>query len=286
MTNRNRYIKKSNNSFWSLLSVIYNNNLCYYGSAVLAAILAVQAIGWINPWFIQPIPENQCVQNCAPRKPFLKKALYVLDHPEILAPLKLEQSNVLDVAALANQPLVKKWIHRFSIPGVQRNRLLAALKKCESYKEMIQNHFKKNGQPKEYYYVILIESACNPKAKSHKDAVGWAQFTKETGLRYGLVDRTNPKKSLVAMSIYFDDLYRPFKNHECSIMSANTGENRVARGLLEMHEIGEPVKDCWSLLNYEYAFYELNEASRNEALNHLPQIIAAAYIDMYGSRSL
>ncbi len=260
-------------------------DVCAVLLIALVGIIALEVFVYFNPEWNQPMhQEVECEQNCAAKpekKVRAQKTLYILQHPEYLDSIGLTRSNILNVTAMAKKPIVQEWIDRFSTPGRHQNRLRAALQGCKPHKQRIKQHFRKHGQPEELFYVFVIESGCDMNARSSEGALGPAQFISETGKRYGLApkDRTSLGKSLTAVTKYFSDLHNAFDNYGCSIMSFNTGENRVARELLEMHQTGEVVKDCWALLDSEDTFDELSQRSRDEVFNYLPQIIAAACLD-------
>jgi soluble lytic murein transglycosylase-like protein len=80
--------------------------------------------------------------------------------------------------------------------------------------------------------VIAAESNYNPKAISHKGAIGLMQLMPDTGRRYGMKtkDLYAPAKNIVAGVRYLADLIEMFDgNLELAVASYNAGENAVIR---------------------------------------------------------
>lgn len=88
--------------------------------------------------------------------------------------------------------------------------------------------------PEDFKYIPLIESALRPHASSHRRAVGYWQFLKSTGRRYGLridsmVDeRRNIFKSTHAACRYLADLIEKFDSCLLALSAYNMGEYGLA----------------------------------------------------------
>jgi len=77
------------------------------------------------------------------------------------------------------------------------------------------------------YKQIQQESGFNPLAKSPAGAEGIAQFTKDTGLRFGLLDRFDPIASLNAWGQYMSELLEKFDyRYDLALAGYNSGEYR------------------------------------------------------------
>ena len=83
--------------------------------------------------------------------------------------------------------------------------------------------------PLELKYLPIVESALNPKAKSHSGASGLWQFMYLTGKQYGLNvssyidERQDPIKSTEAACIYFSQLYDIFGDWNLVLAAYNGG---------------------------------------------------------------
>jgi len=94
----------------------------------------------------------------------------------------------------------------------------------------VEKILKEYGLPLDLKYVPVIESALRPHAASSKGAVGYWQFLRSTGRRYGLridsrVDeRRNIFKSIHAACRYLKDLKEQFGSYLLAMSAYNMGE--------------------------------------------------------------
>lgn len=116
-----------------------------------------------------------------------------------------------------------------------RAQVILWIKRCGKYMPYIEQVLKKNNMPDDLKYVAIIESALRPHAGSSKGAVGFWQFIRSTGLRYGLRidknidERRNLFTSTVAAVKYFKKLYADFGSWTLSAAAYNMGEHGLAR---------------------------------------------------------
>lgn len=109
------------------------------------------------------------------------------------------------------------------------------VKRSLKYEQIVKEIFREHGLPEDLFYVGLIESGYQSKARSHANAVGPWQFIKETGRRYGLKinykvdERYNIYKSTHAAAKYFQDLYNIFGSWELALAAYNAGEYGIIR---------------------------------------------------------
>ncbi|MCX7979103.1 MAG: LysM peptidoglycan-binding domain-containing protein, partial [Bdellovibrionaceae bacterium] len=123
------------------------------------------------------------------------------------------------------------------------------------------------------------ESGFSSRAVSHASAVGYWQFIRGTGKRYGLridqfVDeRRDPVLATQAAADYFKGLYSVFGSWNLAMASYNVGENRVKKEVMR-HQ----TRDFWELAK--------KKALPRETINYVPKFIAAKMIarnpDKYG----
>lgn len=78
--------------------------------------------------------------------------------------------------------------------------------------------------------VIRAESAYNPKAVSHKGAVGLMQLMPKTADRYGVKDREDPKQNINGGAKYLSDLMTMFSSDiRLAVAAYNAGEHNVIK---------------------------------------------------------
>ena len=118
-----------------------------------------------------------------------------------------------------------------------RPQVILWIKRASRYFPYIEEKLKENNLPLDLKYVPIIESGLRPHARSSKQAVGFWQFIKATGKRYGLridsrVDeRRNFFKSTLAACRYLSDLNRQFGSYLLAVSAYNMGENGLRRAV-------------------------------------------------------
>lgn len=111
-----------------------------------------------------------------------------------------------------------------------RPQVILWIKRSTRYFPHIEKILKKQGLPLDLKYVPIVESALKPHASSSKGAVGFWQFLRSTGKRYGLrvdsqVDeRRNLFKSTRAASEYIKALEAQFGSYLLALAAYNMGE--------------------------------------------------------------
>lgn len=166
-------------------------------------------------------------------------------------------------------PMVDKWVDYFQ--GRGRRHMERYLARSTRYEKVMKKVLRDNGLPEDLFYIALIESGFSSSAVSHASAVGYWQFIRGTGSRYGLEisrlvdERRDPVLATEAAAEYFRGLYSVFGSWYLAMASYNVGENRVKREVLK-HE----TRDFW----------ELARKARfpKETINYVPKFIAAKMI--------
>ena len=172
--------------------------------------------------------------------------------------------------AMDDHQLVEKWVQYFQ--GRGRERMTTYLERSTRYLPMMKNVLRENGLPEELVYIALIESGFSPRAHSRANAVGYWQFIRETGRRYGLKvdtfidERRDPVLATRAAVEYFKTLYGLFGSWHLAMASYNCGEGRVKRAV-NKHK----TKNFWELI-------AKRRALPNESKHYVPKFIAAAKI--------
>ncbi|GIL16294.1 MAG: hypothetical protein BroJett040_00450 [Oligoflexia bacterium] len=175
----------------------------------------------------------------------------------------------LDSIPTEMNPRVEQWIRYFQ--GRGRPHMERYLARSTRYSGVMKRILKQNGLPEDLIYIALIESGFSSRATSRAAAVGYWQFIKPTGRRYGLEinsfvdERRDPVLSTQAAAEYFKSLYSIFGSWYLAMASYNVGENRVKREVMN---------------HYTRDFWELARKRRfpKETINYIPKYIAAKII--------
>lgn len=146
-----------------------------------------------------------------------------------------ETGDVIDLKIDYEQRHYDFWINYFSTKDKERFERFVV--NGSKYRNIINEILDENNMPKDLFFVGLIESGYNTKARSHASAVGPWQFVSGTATRYGLrvdshVDeRTHIVKATQAAVGYFRDLYNIFGSWELALCAYNAGEYRVINAI-------------------------------------------------------
>lgn len=164
---------------------------------------------------------------------------------------------------------VRQWISYFQ--GRGRHHMERYLKRSTRYTKLMQEILRQKGLPEDLIYVPLIESGFNSTAHSHASAVGYWQFIRATGKRYGLRidsfvdDRRDPVDSTVAAAEYYKSLYSLFGDWYLALAAYNVGENRVKSAVMRYN-----TRDFWELAR--------RRKLPRETCNYVPKFLAASII--------
>jgi len=165
---------------------------------------------------------------------------------------------------------VESFIRYFQTRG--RKHFVKWLSRSPEYITTLQTILRENGLPEDIYYIALIESGLNPRAKSHAKAVGMWQFIKGTGKKFGLRidwwidERMDPEKATLAAARYFKNLYGEFGSWYLAAAGYNAGEGRV-RHAVRKHR----TSDFWELATHK-------KPLRRETREYVPKYLAAMLI--------
>jgi hypothetical protein len=119
-----------------------------------------------------------------------------------------------------------------------RPQVLLWLKRSRRYLPIIEEKLQKNGMPDDLKFLAIAESALRPHVGSPKGAMGFWQFTRQTGLRYGLQidrridERRNIYASTDAAVLYLKHLQRLFGSWTLAAAAFNMGEHGLMAEIL------------------------------------------------------
>jgi hypothetical protein len=119
-----------------------------------------------------------------------------------------------------------------------RPQIILWIKRANRYFPIIEKMLKEHNLPQDLKYIAIVESALRPHAGSHKGAIGFWQFMKATGRKYGLVinskkdERRNIFRSTEAAIAYFKDLHDLFGSWTLSAAAYNMGEQGLQAQIL------------------------------------------------------
>ena len=173
-----------------------------------------------------------------------------------------------EVKLVVNQPVLR-WIQFFQ--GRGRKHMKKYIERSSRYFPMMREELLRVGLPEDLIYVPVIESGLSSQAHSHASAVGYWQFIRGTGKRYGLAinnyvdERRDPILSTQAAARYFKALYNLFGDWHLALASYNTGENRVKRVVMKYG-----TRNFWKLAQ--------RRALPRETRNYVPKYLAAMII--------
>jgi hypothetical protein len=120
-----------------------------------------------------------------------------------------------------------------------RPQVILWLKRSRRYLPPIEEVLRNEGMPDDLKYVAIAESALRPHARSRKGAVGFWQFMRYTGQKYGLVinDRIDERRNIFASTRaaigYLKDLHEIFGSWALAAAAYNMGEEGLMSEILE-----------------------------------------------------
>ena len=142
------------------------------------------------------------------------------------------------------------------------------------YFPMFERQLDQYNLPLEFKYLAIVESALNPRARSHSGASGLWQFMYLTGKQYGLKvtsymdERQDPLKATKSACEYFVSLYDTFGDWNLVLAAYNGGP-----GYLQQKIASVGSSDFWDLYPY----------LRKETRNYVPTFIAINYVMQYAN---
>jgi membrane-bound lytic murein transglycosylase D len=147
--------------------------------------------------------------------------------------------------------------------------------RADTYFPMIERILAEEGVPDELKYLAVVESALNPRARSHAAAAGMWQFIQATGAAYQLRvttdrdDRLDPEQSTRAAARHLRDLHERFNGDwHLALAGYNCNPLRVERA----------IRDAEARLGRRATFWDIYDDIPRETRNYVPMFIATALI--------
>ena len=145
---------------------------------------------------------------------------------------------------------------------------MLTIKRANRYMPIIVPILEREKIPTDFIYLVAIESAFNPLAKSPAKAAGIWQFMSATAREYGLEvnndidERYNIEKATVAACRYLRDAYEKYGSWIDAAVSYNAGLQRVGRererpgvkSSLDMHLVDETSRYVFRILATKLLF--------------------------------
>lgn len=131
---------------------------------------------------------------------------------------------------LEDQAILERLEKEMLLSVGDRPQVILWIKRANRFFPIIENMLAENNMPPDLKFVAIIESALRPHAGSPKGAVGFWQFIKPTGQRFGLTinggldERRNIFKSTKAAIKYLKQLYGEFNSWSLAAAAYNMGE--------------------------------------------------------------
>jgi len=142
-------------------------------------------------------------------------------------PVELENRDVRE--RLEKELLLTLW---------DRPQVVLWIKRSSRFFPIIEKMLKEHKMPEDLKYIAIAESALRPHAGSKKGAIGFWQFLKSTGRKYGLIinsekdERRNIFRSTEAAIAYFKQLYDILGSWTLSAAAYNMGEQGLLSEIL------------------------------------------------------
>ena len=103
------------------------------------------------------------------------------------------------------------------------------LERCEPYREQVQKILVDSGVSPDYYFLMVAESRCTPKAESEKGAQGFWQLMPSTSRHYGCHNPHNLECATRAAAKYIKHLESSFESFNDVIAAYNMGGHNYAK---------------------------------------------------------
>ena len=142
------------------------------------------------------------------------------------------------------------------------------IKKANRYFPIVEPILKEHGIPDDFKYLMVIESSCNPLARSVAGAAGLWQFMQSTGREYGLEvnknidERYHVEKSTIAACQYLKESYEKYQDWTAVAASYNAGQARITNqiekqqvdDMLDLHLVEKTARYVYRIIAAKIMF--------------------------------
>ena len=155
--------------------------------------------------------------------------------PSLIASLRMPESlDFCGEAVPLSNPDVRERLEKELMLAIwNRPQVILWLKRAGRYFPHVEKSLKSGGIPDDFKYLAVVESALLPHIGSARGAVGFWQFLKPTGLRYGLrIDRhIDQRRNILyatrAAAAYLQALHTKFGSWTMAAAAYNMGHKRL-----------------------------------------------------------
>lgn len=162
------------------------------------------------------------------------------DYPPLIASVRINEPLEFcgEALELENREVRERLEKELLLTLWDRPQVILWIKRSTRYFTIIEEMLKEHNLPQDLKYVAIAESALRPHVGSPKGAIGFWQFIKSTGLKYGLQidaekdERRNVFASTQAAIMYFKDLYAIFGSWTLAAAAYNMGEEGLQAEIL------------------------------------------------------
>ncbi len=155
--------------------------------------------------------------------------------PSILSMVKITAPvTFCDERVPLSDPDVAEGIEKEMLLAIwNRPQVLLWIKRSGRYFPIIEKILREKNLPDDLKYVAVIESALRPHIGSSRNALGFWQFLRSTGLKYGLRidneidERRNIFTATEAAAEYLIRLYKEFESWSLAAAAYNMGEYQL-----------------------------------------------------------
>ena len=162
------------------------------------------------------------------------------DYPPLIASVRISEPLEFcgEALELENREVRERLEKELLLMLWDRPQAILWIKRSTRYFPIIEKMLKEHRLPQDLKYVAIAESALRPHVGSPKGAIGFWQFIKSTGLKYGLQidaekdERRNVFASTQAAIMYFKDLYAIFGSWTLAAAAYNMGEEGLQAEIL------------------------------------------------------
>lgn len=180
---------------------------------------------------------------------------------------KLNNKTPLDIEY---NEVVQAYVEKYLKMGPWMGKVMGL---AEYYFPLFEDKLAKYNIPLEIKYLAIVESTLNPRAGSHKGAIGLWQFIHSTGKMYDLEinsyvdERMDPLKSTEAACQYLERHYKIYGDWNLVLAAYNSGAGNVNKA----------IKRSGGYKNY----WNIRRHLPRETQGYIPSFIAMTYLFEY-----